>query len=299
LGGSTTECYYLSDGKTWPDRLGAELKTWFPRAWVNNAGMDGQSTFGHIKLFEQHIADLHPKVVLIMAGVNDQAKSREGLYDGNVRPAGPPPANLSGRVTHWLSRHSETYALGFVIVRSLAAQKTGVGHGNLNFAAMGEVTVPGDVAEKVLSAHRPYIPAYGERLVRLAEMIRAHGALPVFVTQAAMWGEGTDPTTGRSIGLWGSAVEPLPDGKTATINAATSWHILELYNEETRQIGARFGVPVVDLGREMAKDSKFFYDWYHMANEGAAEAGRLIARDLCPILKSAFPGQANSSACPG
>lgn len=297
VGGSTTECYYLSDDKTWPYRLGIELKKWFPRVWVNNAGMDGQTTFGHIKLIDQYISDLSPKVVLIMAGVNDHAVSQEGLYDGNVRPNPPSPTAPMARIGRWLSRNSELYALGFVISRSLTAMRTGVGHGNIKFDSIGALEVPATDADLVVSAHRPYLPGYEERLRVLVGMIRAKGGLPVLVTQTAMWGEGIDQTTGKQIGLWPSGVEPLPDGRKINVNGAVSWRVLELYNDVVRGLGPTLGVSIVDLGRKMDKDSRFFYDWYHMTNEGAAEAGRIIARDLCPTLMAAFPGQAGAAAC--
>jgi len=41
VGGSTTECLYLSDGKTWPDDLAMLLKERIDKGWVNNAGFDG------------------------------------------------------------------------------------------------------------------------------------------------------------------------------------------------------------------------------------------------------------------
>ena len=47
VGGSTTECYYLSDGNTWIDQLGDRLEGEIGKVWVNNAGFDGHSTFGH------------------------------------------------------------------------------------------------------------------------------------------------------------------------------------------------------------------------------------------------------------
>lgn len=48
VGGSTTECFYISDDKTWTHILGMKLKSVFTRVWINNAGLDGHSTFGHI-----------------------------------------------------------------------------------------------------------------------------------------------------------------------------------------------------------------------------------------------------------
>ncbi len=50
VGGSTTECFPLSDGKTWPDVVARELARTRPDVWVNNAGLDGHSTVGHLAL---------------------------------------------------------------------------------------------------------------------------------------------------------------------------------------------------------------------------------------------------------
>src|SRR4029079_1303834 len=60
-GGSTTESLYVSDGKTWRDLLGRELSANLDKLWVNNAGLDGHSTFGHELLLDQRIARLKPK----------------------------------------------------------------------------------------------------------------------------------------------------------------------------------------------------------------------------------------------
>ena len=45
VGGSTTHCRNISEGKTWTDLLGEKLKKSFPNLWINNAGIDGQTTF--------------------------------------------------------------------------------------------------------------------------------------------------------------------------------------------------------------------------------------------------------------
>ena len=73
VGGSTTECFYLSDGKDWPSTLQELLKSNFSPVWLNNAGLDGHSTFGHTVLLRDIIAELKPKVVIFLVGANDRA----------------------------------------------------------------------------------------------------------------------------------------------------------------------------------------------------------------------------------
>ena len=56
IGGSTTECFYLSDGKTWSDLLGQQPARDFPKFWINNAGLDGATTYRHLILMEDYVA---------------------------------------------------------------------------------------------------------------------------------------------------------------------------------------------------------------------------------------------------
>ncbi len=58
IGGSTTECFYLSDGRTWPDLLGQQLSRGFNRVWVNNAGLDGATTYRHLILMEDYVVTI-------------------------------------------------------------------------------------------------------------------------------------------------------------------------------------------------------------------------------------------------
>src|SRR5438552_7656791 len=62
IGGSTTECLFLSDGKTWTDALARRLASVRPDAWVNNAGLDGQSTYGHLTLLRSFVVALQPSM---------------------------------------------------------------------------------------------------------------------------------------------------------------------------------------------------------------------------------------------
>ena len=71
IGGSTMACEFISDNKTWRDILAMNLKNKFKCLWLNNAGLDGHSTYGHIVLMEDYIIKIRPKVVLFLIGANE------------------------------------------------------------------------------------------------------------------------------------------------------------------------------------------------------------------------------------
>ena len=51
VGGSTTKQHYIGDGFTWQDILSKNFQSHNEQISVVNAGIDGQSTFGHINNF--------------------------------------------------------------------------------------------------------------------------------------------------------------------------------------------------------------------------------------------------------
>ena len=81
VGGSTTECRFLSDSLTWPAQLAINLKDSVPGLWVNNAGLDGHSTFGHLLLVKDYLIKLKPRFVIFLTGINDVETERPELFD--------------------------------------------------------------------------------------------------------------------------------------------------------------------------------------------------------------------------
>jgi len=82
IGGSTTECSLLSDDATWSAQLGKRLTNEDPNTWLNNAGLDGCSTYGHIILMRDYIVKLKPDYALFLVGINDLVKSSFDSEDG-------------------------------------------------------------------------------------------------------------------------------------------------------------------------------------------------------------------------
>lgn len=77
IGGSTTDQRYINDGQTYQDILQREIENNLGvRACISNAGVDGQSTFGHIETLRKWlplVEGLRPKAVMLYVGINDAA----------------------------------------------------------------------------------------------------------------------------------------------------------------------------------------------------------------------------------
>lgn len=270
IGGSTTECFYLSDGQTWPDLLGAKLSRDFPKLWLNNAGLDGATTYRHIILLEDYVVKLKPKVALFLVGINDV-----GVGEIHDKPQG----GFGG----WLKKmtnQSEVYSLGLNLYRYFVARKRGLHHEEVNLKAQGTLEVPEAIQPETLRNYREqYLPYYRARLETLIRDCRAHGIVPVFVTQPTLYGPGIDPVTGVDL-------EKIKLGENR--DGALGYAEIELYNDALRRVGSQEKVKVIDLAREMPRNSAYYYDYLHYTEAGAAEVAGIIYRDLRPFLEKHF-----------
>ncbi|HMO81782.1 MAG TPA: SGNH/GDSL hydrolase family protein [Pyrinomonadaceae bacterium] len=269
VGGSTTECYYLSDDKTWSAVLMRDLESSFERVWLNNAGLDGHSTFGHQILLDDFLVRLRPKIILYLVGANDVG--REDLVDYDESIIDRPLANVL--------KKSEIFNIYLNYHRAEAARRLGVKHEHLDFARVGTRDLSTDEMDRILAQHNQWLKDFRTRLLRLIESTKAAGIEPILLTQPTVVGVGVDPETGadlKKIAL------------SAGSNGELYWRTLELYNQQTREIGRATNTTVIDLAVEMPKSTEFYYDAIHFTNAGAARVASVIAKDIRLYLKSNY-----------
>jgi len=287
IGGSTTEGFYLSDGKSWPERLGEKLFPSFRGAWVNNAGMDGHSTFGHKALLASYVAKLKPRAVIFLTGLNDMGLSSASRFDRLLTENTERP--LPARALVWAASHSRVFALLQNILLHSKALKAGLVHAELDLRTMKTAELTAEQRAAILKTHAAPAAAYGERLAGLVKLCRENGIEPVLATQPLLCGKGKDPSTGADL-------EKLADSEEFR-NCGGRWAALELYNAEARKAGKSLKVPVADLAAQLPKDSRYFYDTSHFTAEGADLVAELVYRDICRPMAALSP-ETFSGSCP-
>lgn len=277
VGGSTTECFYLSDGKTWPDRLGEKLKERFRYIWINNAGLDGQSTYGHIILMEDYVRKIKPKVVLFLVGINEVGKTGPSELDNTTikKRFSIYPRDAA----RWLANHSEVFSLVLNMYRYVLARKMGVAHDNIELIKNSDIITDPLKREEILNTHRDrYLKGFESRLERLIQISRKNDITPIFITQSALYGNAVDDVTDMD----------LKRIKFCNLDGELQWKILELYNDVTRRVALKENILMVDLAREMPKSTRFYYDVHHYNNPGANEVAGIIYKHLYPFLSERY-----------
>ena len=275
VGGSTTHCRYISEGQTWVDLLGEKLKKSFPKLWINNAGCDGQTTFGHLILMEDIIVKLRPKVVLFLVGANDQHFEASQIHDRHLLRK--KDNSYLGEFIESLLARSEVYYYAINFIRYYNARKWNMLHHPVDLTKSNRKEVPEEQIEEAKEEHRKkQLKPYAIRLIKLIELSRENNIEPVLITQPYLLGTGVDDRTGVDL----ATVDAYSSG-----NGKMAWEILELYNDVVRQVGQDHQVLVIDLARELPKSSRNFYDFFHYTNEGSAEIANIIYQHLNPFLQ--------------
>jgi lysophospholipase L1-like esterase len=280
VGGSTTECFYLSDGHSWPELVGTELQPSFQHFWLNNAGLDGHSTFGHLILMKDVLTALHPKVVLFLVGVNDMGRDDLVISDRDFLKANRDRTVLR-KILRTLGEKSRMLGWLENLARSFSAWRHGLNHHTLDLKQVPQRSMSDLQAQEILRVHQAkYLDSYRKRLEQLVQLSRDAGIQPVLITQPALYGKGQDDLSGMDL-------ETIDVG--GGLNGRAAWQVLQLYNDCTRSVGRARHVPVIDLANELGKTSRYFYDFYHFTNAGSEAAADIIAVHLRAILARLYP----------
>ena len=284
IGGSTTDQRYITDGSTWQDVLQKSFESEGEKIIVANAGVDGQSTYGHIKNFNMwfnNISDLKPQYYLFFIGVNDFYKNEDYFFDDLQREIRP---GIINKIKIKIKNESILYHLYGLLKNIKAAQDAGLVH------RAGHVSNDYNdiywVKEALIKNHEKHIQdrlsGYRERLEILCQKVHEKGATPIFVTQSARrlyrFVDGQ---------LYGdSSFKKQYDG--LTVNAVDYYHMISLFNGVTKKVSKRNNAIFLDLDSELEFDlEKDFYDYVHHTPSGSKKVGEYLFIKLIDIIKNA------------
>lgn len=272
VGGSTTECQYISDGKDWPEVLGQRLQNDGPCVWVNNAGIDGQSTFGHDVILKQYVLPLHPQMITFLVGCNDVGRDDLSTNDNTT----PPISQYEHSVFVKLASYSRliSYILDLKLnhEREEMARKQKLLHQAVDFKRLGMVDVDSVQEQQIIAKHqKEYLSSYRQRLLKLIEACKNNHAVPIMITQPTVLGAGIDSVSGIDLARVGQGED---------MNGRVYWDVLQLYNKTLKDVCAETNTYCIDLAEKMPKNSRYFYDFFHFNNAGCQMAANIIGDEL-------------------
>jgi lysophospholipase L1-like esterase len=276
IGGSTTMQLYVEDGKTWPDVLEKELLANDLDLHLANAGINGQSTFGHIRDFElwfPQVPNLHPKYILFYIGINDFhiQKGKAGSDEIGTKGFSSLKENIRD--------NSALYSLYRVINGAWLAHQYESDHSKVEFNTHEYGTHGLIDTLEFHSFFQNRLVTYQQRLERLVSLSAEMGAIPVFITQPSRRFKFNE--NGQVIGIQKAFKQ---DFSGYQLNGTDYYNILVEMNKVVMQVAKENGLTVIDQTHENIWSDEDFYDFSHTTPKGSEKIAQHIASHLLPLL---------------
>jgi lysophospholipase L1-like esterase len=235
IGGSTTDQRYLTEGKTWQDVLAAAFAGGGQTISVVNAGIDGQSSLGHLFNFERWfplIPNLRARYVLVYVGINDVYVHQKDTSDQLIA------GDAILRVHHAIKNNSAVYKVYKMVKGAVLARRVKLTGDIVDFGGVEWSDKPNLGASP---ASKDKAQQYRARLDKLVRRIRDFGATPILVTQQR--GDVRLDGAGK---LWGISAA---SGQNNGLDEARA---LAAINRETMAACAALKLLCFDLASELA-----------------------------------------------
>jgi lysophospholipase L1-like esterase len=291
VGGSTTDQRYIDDAETWDSVLHQVLTRTGVSLGFANAGIDGQTTIGHLWNFSNwfpRIKGLHPRYVLFYIGINDRLPV---LSPRQV----PPGLRVPGeRLTDWawreITKKSALYQAFATLEGIRAARGAKIGHLKTDPVA-APYTEHGLVTD--WAPYEAYVQGpFADRLRRLVDEVRVLQATPIFVTQRTMFWK-TDE--GRTLGL-DEEFSMVVSGVTLRYNGRDIHDMEQRISAVIIDTCRAAGALCIDGFTNLDFAAGEIYDFIHTTPMGARRIALFLASELRPAFASKAPQLPNLSA---
>jgi len=269
VGGSTTECFYVTDEKTWTWRLQDQLSEALGETvFVGNAGRGGHFTLHHEYLLRHYPLAERFEWVVVLAGINDLGRLlrndyRERLY-WIPEEALPQHSKLPYYRKSVIYRLVKAYLQGDTVVQdpegNWIAEKRIVRRKALS---QDPVSRPPAGLEEALAIYR-------ENLRRIITVCRERSQKVVMLTQPTLYRKDM-PKALRKL-LWAHVNE-----QTAYTEEALDF-LVSAYNRAMIEVCRDEGVDCIDLASLLPKDTSVFYDDCHFNISGCEQIANILAR---------------------
>jgi lysophospholipase L1-like esterase len=233
---------------------------------VQNAGLDGHSTRGHLLMMETVVPRISPDMVVLLVGVNDLSYSineRHYLFGNpNERTGLGYYLYAKSRLAQLLYTWYQVYVHKAPVVRP---ERVGSPEGYYPKPLLDPTPLP-ESLESIL----PSLGEFRSNVRLIIKRAREINVTPVFLTQPLLF----DDTP-----YWeGIAWTAYWLGRQKySISAATFYKMQTIFNKALLEICEAEEVPCFDLNSALPHDQKYFYDSAHFNEAGAARVAEEVS----------------------
>ena len=272
IGGSTTDQRYISDEFTFESILSSEFKiNKNLNIQIINAGVDGQSTYGHIKNFDywfNNIENFKTKYFLFFIGNNDFYINPNHSYDELEKSNSN---NIFRKIRFAIKSKSIFYYFYRVVEGTINTNRIGLTHNlnkkdNLDFGNWTSTPILKN--HKMIMQKR--LDEYQLRIRILIKKVESFGSKAIFVTQSrrGLYDFKNDLIIG---------MPNVNDYDLSKYNGVDYYYMSRLINEITKNEAIISKSIFIDLDNELNFDiTQDFYDTSHHSESGTSKIGKYL-----------------------
>jgi lysophospholipase L1-like esterase len=292
VGGSTTECFYVTDKKTWPWLVQDELHRRLGRSvFVGNAGRAGQFSLHHEYQLRHYEAAREFNWVVLLAGANDVAAFLsehyaqqaaqvpcESLTRGEDYPPVPQPYYRELRVVEAAVQLQDVYSV-YRATRSGEAviQDRQAGWVRQRRAARRLLLRRYGAIHDIPAGLDAAIQTYQDTLRRIIEICHKNGQHLVLITQPTIF---RTTLSEQEQALLCQAFE------NGAYDPGTLAAVMDEYNAALLDVCREDHVDCIDLASMLPKDTSVFYDDVHFNVSGCDRVARIVSDFLASKIAS-------------
>jgi lysophospholipase L1-like esterase len=292
FGGSTTESLFVAEDRSRPRVLERILSEKLGTcAWVGNFGKSGRGTRQHVLDAKYVLPQFSVHAAIFLVGVNDLAIS---IDDPAAEPLSLETIQSEPYVRQNLIVHARQADHIQLLDQTRAAERASLPSVDPELAP---VTTEFYRRQRKLRAERvgfssetpaldPFLAEYARNVAVIDNLVRARGALPVFISQPSLWSAHV-PAETEALFWWG-AVDGWP-AKAAGgyyYSSAALDRMLTAYNQRLQLMAKQQNILLIDVAEKLPKDPKYYYDQIHFNEVGSEAAAEIVATELVSIMSA-------------
>ena len=277
IGGSTTDQRYITDSLTFQRVLQKEFLNSGRNISIANAGIDGQSTIGHLNNFYwwfPYINGLRADYFLFFIGINDyhvfNSKIKNTLHSDLVNIKNS--YSKKDKFKYYFSKNIINQLLRLTDALYYS-KKEGLTHGTHKPVKISNKTTEKGKILDYETLMKEDLIDYKDRLFKLNYEVKKLGGKAIFVSQSRKIYKLNNE---RIIG-----VPNFGKYKDTDINGVDYFHIMQLMHNSVKEVAKQTNAIFLDLDSELVFDyEKDFYDDMHTTPLGSEKIGKYLYKKL-------------------
>lgn len=287
VGGSTTECLYVSDENTWPWRLQNKLEVELEKkVFVGNAGVSGHYSPNHEYLIKNYSFSPKFSWIVVLCGINDMGRALKGddEFMRNDFVKSTLNEKYASKGMPWYKRFEfmKLLKMGHVEPRTdeIIQDEAGNWYKDIRLrrkkALKHEtISIPPKNLNQALSQYRIDLKS-------IVKAAKENGQKLLFLSQPTLYAKGMSNELEKLL------IQHISETQAHSPEVLAD--TMDAFNQTLSNFCRDEGIAFFDLDKHLPKDKTVFYDDCHFNTSGCVKVANLVFSELIKHIRTQEEG---------